>query len=65
MMMADVCAAFGVSPSTGGAMARTISDALKLRSFDPAWTSMGLRLETEAAYPKSIGRAYIHMDSCT
>jgi hypothetical protein len=32
MTMADVCAAFGVSPSTGGAKARTISDALKLRS---------------------------------
>jgi hypothetical protein len=36
MTMADVCAAFGVSPSTGGAKARTISDALKLRLFDPA-----------------------------
>jgi hypothetical protein len=38
MTMADVCAAFGVSPSTGGAKARTISDALKLRPFDPDWT---------------------------
>ena len=38
MTMADVCAAFGVSPSTGGAKARTISDALKLRPFDPEWT---------------------------
>jgi hypothetical protein len=39
MTMADVCAAFGVSPSTGGAKARAISDALKLRpAFDPDWT---------------------------
>ena len=38
MTMADVCAAFSVSPSTGGAKARTISDALKLRPFDPDWT---------------------------
>jgi hypothetical protein len=39
MTMADVCAAFGVSPSTGGAKARAISDALKLRPvFDPEWT---------------------------
>jgi hypothetical protein len=38
MTMADVCAAFGVSPSTGGAKARTISEALKLRPFDPDWT---------------------------
>jgi hypothetical protein len=39
MTMADVCAGFGVSPSTGGAKARAISDALKLRpAFDPDWT---------------------------
>ena len=39
MTMADVCAAFGVSPSTGGAKARAIADALKLRPvFDPDWT---------------------------
>jgi hypothetical protein len=39
MTMADVCAAFGVSPSTGGAKARAIADALKLSpAFDPAWT---------------------------
>jgi hypothetical protein len=39
MTMADVCAAFGVSPSTGGAKARAIADALKLRpAFDPEWT---------------------------
>jgi len=38
MTMADVCMAFGVSPSTGGAKARAISDALKLRPFDPEWT---------------------------
>jgi hypothetical protein len=39
MPMADVCAAFGVSPSTGGAKARAIADALKLSpTFDPAWT---------------------------
>ncbi len=39
MTMADVCAGFGVSPSTGGAKARAISDVLKLRpAFDPDWT---------------------------
>ena len=39
MTMAEVCAGFGVSPSTGGAKARAISDALKLRPvFDPEWT---------------------------
>jgi hypothetical protein len=39
MTMADVCAAFGVSPSTGGAKARAIADALKLPpAFDPEWT---------------------------
>jgi len=39
MTMADVCTGFDVSPSTGGAKARAISDALKLRSvFDPDWT---------------------------
>jgi hypothetical protein len=39
MTMGDVCEAFGVSPSTGGAKARIISDALKLSpAFDPVWT---------------------------
>jgi hypothetical protein len=36
MMMAEVCAEFGVSQSTGSAKARAISDALKLGpAFDP------------------------------
>jgi hypothetical protein len=36
MMLADVCAEFGVSQSTGSAKARAISDALKLGpAFDP------------------------------
>jgi hypothetical protein len=39
MTMADVCAGLGVSPGTGSAKARAISDALKLRpAFDPEWT---------------------------
>jgi hypothetical protein len=39
MMMADVCAEFGVSQSTGSAKARAISDTLKLYpAFDPEWT---------------------------
>jgi hypothetical protein len=39
MTMADVCAEFGVSQSTGSAKARAISDALKLGpAFDPEWT---------------------------
>jgi hypothetical protein len=39
MMLADVCAEFGVGQSTGSAKARTISGALKLGpAFDPEWT---------------------------
>ena len=39
MTMADVCAEFGVSQSTGSAKARAIFDALKLGpAFDPEWT---------------------------
>ena len=39
MTMADVCAEFDVSQSTGSAKARAISDALTLSpAFDPEWT---------------------------
>jgi hypothetical protein len=65
MIIADVSAPFGAILSIGGPKARTTSDALKLRSFNPDWTLMGLRLEAEAAYPKSIGRSYIDMNFCT
>ncbi len=37
MTMADVCAAFGVGPSTASAKARVISDALHTHRMDPAW----------------------------
>jgi hypothetical protein len=37
MMMSDVCAAFGVGPSTAGAKARLISDALHTSRMDPTW----------------------------
>jgi hypothetical protein len=35
--MADVCTRFGVSPSTGCAKARVISQALQVHSLDPRW----------------------------
>jgi hypothetical protein len=38
MVMADLCAAFGVSQSTASAKARVIMDALRIRVLDPAWT---------------------------
>jgi hypothetical protein len=38
MVMADLCAAFGVSQSTASAKARAIMDALRIRVLDPAWT---------------------------
>ena len=37
MTMADVCAAFGVSTSTGASKAKVISDALHTSRMDPTW----------------------------
>ena len=37
MVMADVCAAFGVGQSTASAKARVITDALRTRRMDPTW----------------------------
>jgi hypothetical protein len=37
MIMADVCAAFGVGQSTASAKARVILDALHAHRMDPAW----------------------------
>jgi hypothetical protein len=63
MTMTDVCAAFGVSPSTGGAKACTISDALKLRPFDsatgPRWTC-GWR-QKQHARSQSDGPTFVWM----
>jgi hypothetical protein len=38
MSMADVCAGFGVSPSTAGAKARVISNVLGLHPLDLHWS---------------------------
>lgn len=38
MVMADLCAAFGVSQSTASAKARAISNALRISVMDPDWT---------------------------
>jgi hypothetical protein len=37
MVMADVCAAFGVGQSTASAKARLILDALRTHRMDPTW----------------------------
>jgi hypothetical protein len=37
MTMAELCAGFGVSPSTGSAKARTVIEALGTNRMDPAW----------------------------
>ncbi|MBB5712422.1 hypothetical protein FHT02_003681 [Sphingomonas xinjiangensis] len=38
MIMADLCAAFGVAQSTASAKARVVSEALRITVMDPAWT---------------------------
>lgn len=38
MVMADLCATFGVSQSTASAKARVISNALRITVLDPCWT---------------------------
>ena len=42
MTMADVCTGFGVSPSTGSAKARVISEVLQVYSLDPRWCLLSL-----------------------
>lgn len=42
MVMSDLCAAFGVSQSTAGAKARTISNALRIGILDPDWMLLSL-----------------------
>ena len=37
MTLADVCTGFGVSPSTGSAKARVISQSLEVHRLDPRW----------------------------
>jgi hypothetical protein len=37
MAMADLCARFGIAPSTGGNKARIVRDALGIRQFDHRW----------------------------
>jgi hypothetical protein len=37
MTAADLCAAFGVSKSTGAAKAKTVRDALHMSQMDPRW----------------------------
>src|SRR4051794_25556351 len=37
MAMADLCARFGIVPSTGGNKAKTVRDALGIRQFDHRW----------------------------
>jgi hypothetical protein len=37
MTAADLCAAFGVSKSTGAAKAKTVRDALQMSQMDPRW----------------------------
>jgi hypothetical protein len=37
MTMQDVCAGFGVSPSTGGNKAKTVRDAIGIKTFDHRW----------------------------
>ena len=38
MNAADLCAAFGVSKSTGAAKSKIVRDALKMGQLDPQWT---------------------------
>ena len=42
MTMAELCAAFGVGQSTASAKAKAISEALRVRMMDPAWTHPSL-----------------------
>ena len=42
MSMADVCAGFGVAPSTAMQKARVVQDALHTGRMDPAWMLRGL-----------------------
>ena len=64
MTMADVCAAFGVSPSTGGAKARTISDALKLRPFDPEWTLPSMLDKNPLVWMAEVNGYLVDLRSC-
>lgn len=38
MSMADLCAHFGIAPSTGGNKAKLVRDTLGIRHFDHRWT---------------------------
>jgi hypothetical protein len=38
MAMADLCAHFGIAPSTGGYKAKLVKTALGMRQFDHKWT---------------------------
>ncbi len=38
MAMADLCAHFGIAPSTGGNKAKLVREALGIRQFDHRWT---------------------------
>jgi hypothetical protein len=38
MAMADLCAQFGIAPSTGGNKAKLVRDTLAIRQFDHRWT---------------------------
>ena len=58
MAMADVCAGFGVSPSTAAAKAQYVRKALKMQQFGEDWSLLGIAAQHPLEHFAPVPRAF-------